>query len=189
MPVKPLARAKSRLAARLSPSERIVLMGHLIDRGVRAARAVAPVSVVTADPVVAARIRALGAEIIEEFEVAGLDAAARLARRRLRRAGEAMMLILAADLPDVTAEALAAMADRARSGAIVVAPSRDGGTNALALPTIADFRFAYGQDSFERHGREARRLGLDVIAHESAALSLDIDRPEHLRGYRRLCAA
>ena len=59
IPVKPLAQAKSRLSRVLSAGERAALMCGLLDRVVTAAREVAPVSVVTADPVVAERSRAL----------------------------------------------------------------------------------------------------------------------------------
>jgi len=189
VPVKPLADAKSRLAVSLSQPERATLMCGLLDRVVAAGRAVAPVSVVTADEVVALRARAMGAAVIDERRVAGLDAAARLAVEHLRREGETMVLILAADLPDVTSDALRAMLGFTRPDAVVMGPSRDGGTNALALPIEADFRFGYGPDSFERHCREGRRLGLEVIIHDTPALSVDLDRPEDLAGYRALWAA
>ena len=99
------------------------------------------------------------------------------------------VMILAADLPDVTAEALDAMLTLARPGALVIGPSRDGGTNALILSPRLDYRFAYGPDSFARHCGEAKRLGLEVVVHESPALSVDIDWPEDLADHRDLWAA
>ena len=133
VPVKPLAQAKSRLGTVLSAGERAEIMRGLLDRVIAAAREVAPVSVVTADADIAARSRMLGAEVIDEGEVLGLDAAARLGVCHARRSGEMTVMILAADLPDVTAEALDAMLTLARPGALVIGPSRDGGTNALIL--------------------------------------------------------
>jgi len=189
VPVKPLAQAKSRLGTVLSAGERAEVMRGLLGRVITAAREVAPVSVVTADTDIAARSRVLGAEVIEEGEVLGLDAAARLGVGHAGRNGDMMVMILAADLPDVTEEALRAMIAMARPGAVVIGPSRDGGTNALILSPRLDFRFAYGPDSFARHCGEVKRLGLEVVVHESPELRVDIDWPEDLADHRDLWAA
>jgi 2-phospho-L-lactate guanylyltransferase len=161
----------------------------VLDRVIGAAGEVAPVSVVTADAVVAAQAKALGADVIEEAEVLGLNAAALLGVGRARTSGETTVMILAADLPDLTAEALRTMVRRMRPGAVVIGPSRDGGTNALILSARLAFRFAYGPDSFARHRDEAERLGLEVVVEESAALSVDIDWPGDLADHRDLWAA
>jgi len=76
-----------------------------------------------------------------------------------------------------------------RPGTVTIAPSRDGGTNALALSTGVDFRFAYGPSSFERHRTEAMRLGMEINVHECAELGVDIDRPQDLAGHLELWAA
>ena len=49
IPIKPLAEAKTRLSAVLSPTERSALAIELLDRALAAALPVAPVSVVTAE--------------------------------------------------------------------------------------------------------------------------------------------
>jgi 2-phospho-L-lactate guanylyltransferase len=189
VPVKPLAQAKSRLGTLLSAAERVDVMREWLAWVLGAARAVAPVAVVTADASVAAWARAAGADVIDEAEVLGLNAAAQLGADQARRNGEATVMVLAADLPDVTAEALWAMAWRARPDAVTIAPSRDGGTNALILGPRLDFQFAYGPGSFLRHRREAERLGLEVVVHESPALNVDIDWPADLADHRDLWAA
>ena len=189
VPVKPLAQAKSRLGTVLSADQRAEVMRGLLERVIGAAREVAPVSVVTADRAVARWACASGAEVIDEGEVMGLNAAARLGVDHALRDGEMTAMILAADLPDVTAAALRAMIARTRPGAVIIGPSRDGGTNALILAPRLDFCFAYGPDSFARHSGEARRLGLEVVVHEVPALSVDIDWPEDLADHRDLWAA
>jgi 2-phospho-L-lactate guanylyltransferase len=189
VPVKPLAQAKSRLGRVLSPAERATVMCGLFSRVIAASREVAPVSVVTADGDVASMSRALGAEVIDEGDVLGLDVAVRYGIDRARACGDSSVMILAADLPDVTVEALRGMIGRARPGAVVIAPSRDGGTNALILSPRPEFRFAYGPDSFARHRGEAKRLGMEVVVYESPALMVDIDWPEDLAGHRDLWAA
>jgi 2-phospho-L-lactate guanylyltransferase len=189
VPVKPLAQAKSRLGTVLSAAGRAGVMRELLARVITAAREVAPVTVVTADGEIAARSRAWGAMVIDEGEVIGLNEAARLGADHARGRGDGTVMILAADLPDVTAEALQAMMHLARPDAMVIGPSRDGGTNALILSPRPDFQFFYGPDSFERHCGEAKRLGFDVIVHESPALSVDIDWPEDLARHHDLWAA
>ena len=189
VPVKPLAQAKSRLGTTLSAAQRAEVMRSLLDRVIAAACAVAPVSTVTADPLVAQWARAAGAQVIEEAEVLGLNAAARLGVDHAGRGGETTVMVLAADLPDITPEALRAMVARGGPGALVIAPSRDGGSNALILNPRVDFRFAYGPDSFALHRREAERLGLEVVVHESPALSVDIDWPGDLADHQDLWAA
>ncbi len=189
VPVKPLAQAKSRLATMLSAADRAAVVRGLLDRVLTAARAVAPVSVVTADPLVSAWARAAGAEVIDEAMVLGLNAAARLGVDQAGLGGETMVMVLAADLPNVGAHALGAMAGQARPDALVIAQSRDGGTNALIVGSRADFRFAYGPDSFVRHRREAERLGMRLVSFESRALSVDIDWPCDLADHRDLWAA
>ena len=189
IPIKPLAEAKTRLSAVLSPTERSALAIELLDRALAAALPVAPVSVVTAEGAAANRAISSGADVIDEILVAGLNAAADLAREHLRARGDEAMLILAGDLPDVTSAALHAVIGQWSAGHAVISPSSDGGVNALALPTDTTFRFAYGQGSFDLHCREATRVGLKVIVHESEALAWDIDRPEDLARLRLSSAA
>ncbi len=189
IPIKPLAEAKTRLSAVLSPAERSALAIELLDRALAAALPVAPVSVVTAEEVVARRAMSSGADVINEIQVAGLNAAAELARERLRTHADDTMMILAGDLPDVTSAALHAVIRQWSAGHAVISPSTDGGVNALVLPTDTSFRFAYGQGSFELHCREAERVGLKVIVHKSEALAWDIDRPEDLARFRLSSAA
>lgn len=180
IPVKPLADAKSRLGSVLSPSQRVQVVCDLLDRALQAALATAPVSVVTADPAVTMRARAAGADVIEEARASGLNAAVGLAAHLLYVTNEDVMFVLVADLPEITAEALAEMAARWRPGTMVIAPSSDGGTNALLLAPGAAFAFAYGPDSFARHCANATEAGLTVVVHDRRVLRLDLDRPQDL---------
>jgi 2-phospho-L-lactate guanylyltransferase (CobY/MobA/RfbA family) len=45
----------------------------------------------------------------------------------------------------------------------------------LAIPSAADFAFAYGPGSCARHVAEARRCGLDVRVVQDHALGFDVD--------------
>ena len=67
------------------------------------------------------------------------------------------------------------------SPSVVIAPSHDGGTNALLLypPYVIDF--AFGPDSFRRHHRQAIQADVAVQIVQSSTLAFDIDWPADLR--------
>jgi 2-phospho-L-lactate guanylyltransferase len=112
----------------------------------------------------------------------GLNAALAAAAEQALAAGVDRLLVVAADLPRLTAEDVAALAGVA-AGEAAIAPDRSGtGTNALSLPLpqAAGFRFQYGPESFARHQAEAARLGLPLGTIRSAGLGLDIDEPADL---------
>ena len=98
------------------------------------------------------------------------------------------MILLHADLPQLTAEDCTALATLP-AGAIGIAPDRHGtGTNALSLPLpdASGFQFAFGSDSFARHRAEAARLGLSLVEIRRPGLATDIDEPDDLPDARGL---
>ena len=96
--------------------------------------------------------------------------------------GATKILILPTDMPNLTAEDVRAMASpRGRGPQIIIAPSRDGGTNALMLQPGQAIPFAFGRDSFRRHQRLAVEAGIPVRVVESASLLFDVDLPEDYR--------
>ena len=96
--------------------------------------------------------------------------------------GATKVLILPTDMPNLTAEDVRTMASpRGRGPQIIIAPSRDGGTNALMLQPGQAIPFAFGRDSFRRHRRLAVEAGIPVRVVESASLLFDVDLPEDYR--------
>jgi len=96
--------------------------------------------------------------------------------------GIARLLILPADLPQLSARDIELLA-ATPAGEIAISPDRHGtGTNALSLPLpqAAGFAFAFGPDSFAAHHAEAERLGLRIGEVHSSGLAKDIDMPEDL---------
>jgi len=92
------------------------------------------------------------------------------------------IVIVAADLPRVTAADIDALAGMA-ADVVAIAPDRAGaGTNALSLPMPAarGFAFQFGAGSFARHATEVERLGLKLEVVRSATLALDVDTPADL---------
>ena len=91
------------------------------------------------------------------------------------------LLVIPADLPLITPTDLRNLKKVASwAPGIVVAPSNDGGTNALLLnpPSIIDF--AFGIHSFQRHRDQAALAGVPSHVFESPNLATDIDHPYDL---------
>ncbi len=183
IPVKDLAKAKARLAPVLDEAGRRELITAFY-RDVLAAAldcpAVDSVGVVSLDADALALASEAGAEAIA---VPGdlndsLDAAA----RTLAGQGVDRVLILHADLPLVSAEAIETIA-RSASDVALVSPG-DGGTNALVCPAGA-FRFQYGPGSAQQHREAAWNAELEPELLDLPDLALDIDTPgdlERLQG-------
>ena len=182
VPAKALPHGKSRLAPVLEEAERRALSLGFLDRVLRAclaARGVAPGCVQTVSDGADAleRARALGAAALAQSG-SGLNRALDQARRAAREDGVPMLIVLSGDLPFVLASDVERLAAAAGAGVAVVAPDRAGrGTNALALPTMADFRFRFGRDSAAAHAAEARRAGLRPATLSTPGLAFDVDTP------------
>ena len=112
----------------------------------------------------------------------GLNPAITSAFAHVTTQGADRMIVLFADLPLLSRNDVACLAE-ATAGAMIIAPDRHGtGTNALSLPIPAakGFTFAFGPDSFAAHKAEAARLGLRIELAQSPGLARDVDMPEDL---------
>ncbi|WP_348775114.1 2-phospho-L-lactate guanylyltransferase [Solwaraspora sp. WMMD791] len=167
LPVKRLAAAKSRLRGALTgvPHEELALALALDTvAAVLACPLVAEAVVVTADPVAAAALAALGARTVAEPDPGGLNAA--LAHGAASVPAGRPVAALTADLPALRpaelAAALRAAASPATTGRCFV-PDADGtGTVLLAAVDAATLHPRFGPGSADRHAASgARRIGGD----------------------------
>jgi 2-phospho-L-lactate/phosphoenolpyruvate guanylyltransferase len=176
IPIRAFALGKARLAASLDGAERAALARRWAEQVVHAA-APMPVVVVSSDPDVRTWASALGLDRLDD--PGSLDAAAAAGRDHLRALGCARVVVAHADLP--RARGLARLARDASVPVVALVPChRDDGTPVLSVPTDADFRFAYGPESFRRHAAEARRLGLGLRVVRDRDLAFDVDIPDDL---------
>lgn len=180
IPVKGPDEGKQRLAAALDPARRTALVKGMLERVVAAAQGARRVD----------RVCLLGSSrhgLPEDLPLlpdpgTGLNPALTSAFDAAKRADAARLVIVFADLPQLTSldiELLVA----APADEVAIAPDRHGtGTNAISLPLPAagDFTFAFGPDSFAAHTAEARRLGLQIEEVRSPGLAHDIDEPDDL---------
>lgn len=147
---------------------------------VRNARSVAGTVVVSPDEEVLNFARTNGVISVVEPGIE-LNEALKLAVDYAVAEKASSVLILPSDLPllrGADVENIIAMASPPR--AVVIAPSKDNGTNALLLlpPDVINPRF--GGESFPSHLAEARRVGVRPHIYRSANVATDVDDVEDL---------
>lgn len=193
IPVKSWTNAKARLAPMLDAAQRAGLAEAMMQdvlEAVRAARSLAGILVVTAEPQIAARAGARGVEtvlldsdpgLVSAFD-AGIDAA--VAR------GAQGVVLLPADLPsasggDIDALITAHDAAHDRPAVSLVRAVRDGGTNALALTPPDAIALQFGSASADKHVAAARARGITAREVELAAIAHDIDVPDDVAEFMK----
>jgi len=180
VPVKSLSRAKTRLRPQLTALERGALTLAMLEDVLDAVQAVPgwETWVVSPDEVALEIAARRGARPIAE-DKPPLANAIRQAEALAREAEATALAIVPADLPLVTAETLGQALQTL--GAVVLAPSAEGGGTSLLLrrpPRAIPARF--GPDSFRRHLELAEARGLPVSVIERRELSFDVDRPDDI---------
>jgi 2-phospho-L-lactate/phosphoenolpyruvate guanylyltransferase len=182
VPVKVLARAKSRMAATAGQHREALALAVAADTVTAALRSdrVRGVVVVTDDPLAAHELAALGAMIVPDEPDSGLNPAlsygAGVARRAFPDTGVGA---LSADLPALRSAELTRVLDAAADAPLAFVPDAlDVGTTLYAARPGTDFSPAFGTDSRLRHRAQgARELALEDIA----SVRRDVDTLEDLR--------
>lgn len=194
VPVKPLLRAKSRLAELLTPNQRAQLAEEMLRRTLDVVGnmpQVAGTLVISRDSHVLSISREMGANTVQESGTPELNNALMRATQVLNGWRAGAVLVLPADIPLINAEELAeivVLGQRARS-VVLVPDSHEDGTNVLLARPPAAFSYAYGPQSFHRHQQLARLAMMDVKLYRSERLALDIDTPADWALYQGYVAA
>lgn len=180
IPMKRLGAAKSRLGGALTATRRRDLARDMFAHVLQVATdaKVAGVMVVTGDGTIESLSRAAGAAVLRRPVDDGVARAAGAGLRAAMARGASTVLVMPADLPDLTSADVDALL-RA-SGDVIIAPAKDGGTNALRVPVGRDFRFQFGPGSAALHQAEAVRLGFSCVLVRRAGLARDVDTPADL---------
>ena len=187
VPVKVLARAKTRLAALAGPDRPALALAMAADTVAAALGCpeVGRVVVVTGDPQAARVLAGLGAVIVPEPPGRGLNRALRHgAARAARRWPRSGIAGLAADLPALRpAELSSALRAAARWPQAFVPDSGGSGTTLYAVRPGTAFRPRFGPGSAARH----RAAGaVELTRPGLAGLRRDVDEPADLHGAREL---
>ncbi|MFI9343808.1 2-phospho-L-lactate guanylyltransferase [Streptomyces sp. NPDC052773] len=183
IPLKPLARAKSRLADTAADGLRPGLALAFAQDTVAAAAAcpaVRDVAVVTDDALAGRELAALGARIVRDEPGGGLNAALEHAAAAVRSSRpDGAVAALNADLPALRPEELARVLDAAAEFPRAFLPdAAEIGTTLLAAGPGRELRPAFGVDSRARHRASgAVELGLTGVD----SVRQDVDTGADLR--------
>jgi len=183
IPLKPLARAKSRLADTAAHGLRPGLALAFAQDTVAAAAAcpaVRDVAVVTDDALAGRELAALGARIVRDEPGGGLNAALEHAAAAVRSSRpDGAVAALNADLPALRPEELARVLDAAAEFPRAFLPdAAEIGTTLLAAGPGRELRPAFGVDSRARHRASgAVELGLTGVD----SVRQDVDTGADLR--------
>ncbi|PTB21783.1 2-phospho-L-lactate guanylyltransferase [Trinickia symbiotica] len=190
VPVKDFAMAKSRLATALSPAARAELaraMSEDVLSALRSANVAQHVCVLSDSSAVQQLAARNGAVWLNEKTVTaapGLNAAIAGTARVAAARGATALLVVHADLPLLTAGALTRVLDTwsnlSGTGRVVLARSRDGGTNICLAERPDAFTYHYGADSHALHVDECVRRHRAVANVDMPATALDVDTADDL---------
>jgi 2-phospho-L-lactate guanylyltransferase len=194
VPVKPFRVAKARLSTALNADNRArlarVMLEDVLDAMVASRHLLAGLLVVTADDEAAPIARSHGAIVLSEAAPAGINRAIARALDHLAGAPEAGMLVVPADLPQVSAAAVERIVGLLGAPrAVAIVPATDGGTNLLACKPAGIIPPSFGPLSFDRHRQAARLAGVTPTILAWSDLGHDVDRPEDLAAFLSLGTA
>ena len=191
VPIRGLETAKTRLGGDLDAEERRDLVVDLLQRtlvATRDARRVTGTIVVTMDPTAAGIARDHRAVGLVE-RAPGLNAAIEAARSLALARGASAVIILPADLPAISAEAVDAVIEAAErasaglaaaSGVVALVTDRHGtGTNALLVSPPGLIAPQFGPGSRDLH-RDAAAAAGAVLVELDGPLALDVDTADDL---------
>ncbi len=190
LPVKRFAAAKQRLAEDFSAGTRRAIVEAMITDvliGLRRARQIDQVLVVTGDPAVEALAHGYDAHTVHDPEDTGHSHAAEVGVREAIARGARRVLLVPGDCPAIDPKEVDALVDwAARTGpAVVVVPDRHGtGTNALLLTPPDVIGPSFGPGSRRRHVAAAEAAGARLEVDEVPSLVLDVDTAADLEALR-----
>lgn len=193
VPVKPLIRAKSRLADVLSPKERENLSVKMLLRTLtvlKSTPAINNVLVISRDTQVLSLARDQGVHTVQESGQPELNNALTRASTLLQSWGVEATLVLPADLPLLSRDDLERIIAFGKySGTVVISPdSVEDGTNALFLYPPSLIEYQYGNGSFQRHIEATKQEQAILHIYESERIRLDVDTPNDLIYYQMMAA-
>lgn len=196
IPVKSLSDAKSRLKGHLSLEERKTLTVHMLKhvlKIVHACKEIKQTFVVTPDEEIKKIASQYSATVLPEehtgYNQSVTIAAKHVPFRHSREGGKPVnqnnisLLTIPADLPLLTQNDIQMLIKHSYEQDIVLAPSKDGGTNSVLMHPPLIIPYLFGKDSFKKYINEAQKRNLTISIYESPTIAFDIDTIDDLRNY------
>ena len=183
VPVKQLAKSKTRLLSVLQPDECALLSRAMfmdVLNAVNDVENIEQIAVLTNDDEVAGLAEQLGHTVIHDNSDGELCAGLNSAVREIADQGATSVLVIPGDLPTITAADITKLLDRHHDGLSLCPAIRDGGTNAIVCSPPDAMPFQFGKDSARRHLETAEKSGLHAERLPMHAFFRDIDIPDDL---------
>lgn len=189
IPVKSLESGKTRLADVLSGQQRKELIQTLLKRIIKAtgrSKFIDHCLVVSNDLEILKIARKNKTEVLLETEPIDLNRAIASAIDYIKEHSYNKLLIIHSDLPLISTTDIDKLIISCEDPpCMVIASDRyNCGTNAIVLEPINDFKFQFGQNSFQKHVEQAKKNGYTVVIYNHINTALDLDLPEDLVFYR-----
>jgi coenzyme F420-0:L-glutamate ligase/coenzyme F420-1:gamma-L-glutamate ligase len=181
--MKDPANAKTRLIPALDNDARESLALLLFDNTLaffRKFHPQAPIAVVTGSDRISEVANRHGASVLFERKAAGINSAADMAAAWASAIGAETLLVIHADVATIVASEIEHLLEAARTHAVVIAESYDGGTNALLSSPPTAIPFAFGPRSAAAHEKAAQDAALSHVRLRLPWLCRDIDTPADL---------
>ena len=184
LPIRGIARGKTRLAPLLDERTREHLNRWLIERTFDVIAqwrgGLARCIVVSRCPEVYAMAAARRAPLVCEIDAkSDQNRSAAIGAEYARQCGAKKVVLLPSDLPDMTPDALDELVREAqRDRHMTISPDNVGtGTNAVVLDAGAHHGLCFGPNSFPRYLAWAAREGWSVTVCNRPELTFDLDTP------------
>lgn len=191
IPVKPLNRAKSRLADVLTSGQRQQLaetMFRHVLSVVTSTPQVIGTLVISRDSKALSIARDYNARTVQESGQPELNSALTRATQVVASWGCEAVLVLPADLPLISSEDVTHIVALGQydPSMVIATDQHQNGTNALFMRPAGLITYSFGENSFTRHTDMAREKGIEPKIYHSDRLALDIDYPADLEKYHHL---
>jgi len=175
VPVKTLLKSKTRLSHLFNVQERRLLTLAMLEDVLNALKSSELETVVVgSDTEVEGFVKNFGITFLKE-KGQGLNPALNQAVRWCVRNHSEAVLALPADVPLITTRDLNTLMKMTLNDCAVIAPSKNGGTNALLVSPPEAIPPSFGVNSFKRHLAKARTKNIHLKIYISANIMLDID--------------
>ena len=193
VPIKPLNRAKSRLAGVLDAKDREALSREMLEQTLdtlQRVEGIGGILAISRDTSVLSIARRYEAQTVQESGAPELNDALMRATKVVSTWHASGVLVVASDIPLMCVKNIEELLELAKyPPAVVIAPDRhQDGTNALLIRPPGLIPYCFGESSFRKHVTEAEAVGVEVYVYESPTLGLDIDTPADLDLYREVLA-
>ena len=182
VPIKSVQEAKSRLSGFLNDGRRFGLTLYMLYRVLQAVRGL--------DKIIRCRVVGGDATIRQVTESLScvwgiepghdLNSSLRQAMHQSFESGASALLIIPADLPFITTMDIELVINASRGCTFPtgVRAVKDGGTNALLIPSSIEVTPVFGEDSYARHESQILSAGAKLLNVEAPGLFFDVDTPD-----------